>query len=387
MKENADTIESSVRARYAGAASTVEPALCCPDAGYDKAALAKVPREIVDVDYGCGNPTRWVKPGDAVLDLGSGSGKNCYLAAQAVGSSGSVIGVDFNPPMLALARKHQAEFAQRIGFDNMTFKKGRIQDLALDLEALEAWLVKNPVSSADDYLAMSEHIADLRAHHPMIAANSVDCILSNCVLNLVTNQDRRQLFSEMYRVLNRGGRCVISDIVSDEDVPAALQRDADLWSGCISGAFQEEKFLEAFEQAGFHGIEIVSRSADPWQTVEGIEFRSLTVRAYKGKQGACIDHNQAVIYKGPWKSVTDDDGHTLHRGQPMAVCDKTFHLYTREPYTDSIVSILPRVDVPADAARPFDSTRDIRRSPHETKGDTYATTASADSCTPGGDCC
>ena len=162
MTNNANTVEptveSSVRSRYAGAAATVEPALCCPDAGYDKAALANVPREIVDVDYGCGDPTRWVQPGDTVLDLGSGSGKNCYLAAQTAGEAGRAIGVDFNAPMLALARKHQAEFAKRVGFDNMTFKKGRIQDLALDLEALEAWLVQNPVSSADDYLASTSPI-------------------------------------------------------------------------------------------------------------------------------------------------------------------------------------------------------------------------------------
>ena len=87
----------------------------------------------------------------------------------------------------------------------------------------------------------------------------MDAVVSNCVLNLVRTEDRRQLFSEVYRVLKRGGRAIISDIVSDEDVPEDLQNDAELWSGCISGAFREDRFLEAFEDAGFYGCEIVNR--------------------------------------------------------------------------------------------------------------------------------
>jgi hypothetical protein len=158
---------------------------------------------------------------------------------------------------------------------------------------------------------------------------------------LVKSEDKKQLFSEMFRVLRRGGRAVISDIVADEDVPAHLQNDPALWSGCISGAFGEEAFLEAFENAGFYGMEIVKRDEQPWRTVEGIEFRSMTVVAYKGKQGACLERNQAVIYKGPWKKVIDDDGHVLERGARMAVCEKTFQIYNREPYQKDIIAVEP----------------------------------------------
>jgi SAM-dependent methyltransferase len=139
-------------------------------------------------------------------------------------------------------------------------------------------------------------------------------VVSNCVLNLVKPQDKQKLFSEIFRVLRRGGRTVISDIVSDEDVPENLKADPNLWSGCISGAFREDLFLEAFEQAGFYGTRILERQQDPWRTVEGIEFRSVTVVAYKGKEGPCLDQKHAVVYRGPFRHVEDDDGHILKRG-------------------------------------------------------------------------
>ena len=166
----------------------------------------------------------------------------------------------------------------------------------------------------------------------MIADESIDVIVSNCVLNLVRPEDKRQLFSEMYRVLKRGGRVAISDIVCDEPVPEHLVNDPNLWSACVSGAFQEEEFLRAFEEAGFHGIRIEELRSEPYQTVEGIEFRAITLTAYKGKEGPCIERNHAVIYRGPWKQVVDDDGHTLERGARIAVCDKTFKLYSQPPY-------------------------------------------------------
>ena len=97
------------------------------------------------------------------------------------------------------------------------------------------------------------------------------------MLNLVRPEDKQKLFAGIFRVLRRGGRAVISDIVSDEDVPERLKQDPDLWSGCISGSFREDLFLEAFEQAGFYGISLLERQQEPWRTIEGIEFRSVTV--------------------------------------------------------------------------------------------------------------
>ena len=210
---------------------------------------------------------------------------------------------------------------------------------------------------------------------------SVNIVLSNCVLNLMQDSEKLKVFSEIYRVLRRDGRAVISDIVSHEPVSAHLKNDPELWSGCVSGALQEADFLRAFEEAGFYGTEILKRDDAPWRTVEGIEFRSITVRAIKGKEGPCLDCNQAVIYRGPWRKVEDDDGHTLVRGQPIAVCEKTFRIYTNVPYADQIIQVAPLRSIPVEGAPGFDCSRDTIRHPRETKGLDYrATTNGATSC-------
>ena len=181
---------------------------------------------------------------------------------------------------------------------------------------------------------------------------------------------------------------MISDIVSDEEVPEEMQNDPELWSGCISGAFSEEGFLQAFEHAGFYGIQILKRDVNPWRTVQGIEFRSVTVEAFKGKQGECFERNQAVIYRGPFKEVLDDDNHRMERGKRYAVCDKTYNLYRKAPYHEFFEFVDPVVDVPLEEAKPFDCSRTALRHPKETKGQDYnATTETNSKCCDGGTCC
>ncbi|MCA9197931.1 MAG: methyltransferase domain-containing protein [Planctomycetales bacterium] len=380
------TTESEVYNRYASAAQSVEPALCCP-VEYSQDLLQVIPDEIIEKDYGCGDPTPYVKPGDTVLDLGAGGGKLCFIASQLVGETGRVIGVDCNQEMLALARKHTPTVAERIGYSNVDFRYGLIQDLALDLQALENGLAESPVRNANDYLALRNLEDRLRQEQPLVESNSVDCVLSNCVLNLVRQQDRTQLFREIFRVLKNGGRAAISDIVSDEDVPEPLQQDGTLWSGCISGAFREDKFVDAFREAGFVGMQIVKRQVEPWQVVEGIEFRSMTIVAYK-MEGPCLDRNQALVYAGPFKTVYDDDGHVFHRGQRIAVCEKLFQRYQKEPYADMFYPLQPRVSVPPEEAKMFDCHGGTLRSAREMKGHNYLQTiASTDECCGPDGCC
>ena len=375
--------EASVRDRYARAATMVETALCCP-VEYDRNLLEVIPPEVIEKDYGCGDPSRYLKPGETVLDLGSGAGKICFIAAQVVGPSGRVIGVDMTDEMLEVARRNAPLVHQRLGYANVEFRKGRIQDLALDLERLDRELQGRPIADAASYLAADQLVADLRATHPLIASDSIDVVVSNCVLNLVEPRAKRQLFAEIFRVLKRGGRALISDIVSDEQVPEHLQNDPELWTGCISGALTEEGFLAAFADAGFYGIEILKRDEQPWRTVEGIEFRSTTVQAFKGKQGACIERNQAVIYLGPFKEVLDDDDHRMQRGLRYAVCDKTFQLYKKEPYKECFAFIEPLSEIALERATTFDCSRPHLRHPKETKGqDSAATTEAAACCDDG----
>lgn len=378
---NSLDVEQAVRERYSPAAHEAEAALCCP-VDYDPQYLKIIPAEIIERDYGCGDPSQHVAAGETVLDLGSGGGKICYIAAQIVGAAGKVIGVDRNDEMLELARQYQPEIADKLGYANTEFRKGSIQDLALNLETFETYLAGNPITTSSDWLRAEAHADHLRETEPLVEDDSIDVVVSNCVLNLVSNEDRQQLFSEIFRVLKRGGRAVISDIVCDEVVPKHLQNDPSLWSGCISGAFGEDEFLQAFADAGFYGVEIVSRQEEAWATVEGIEFRSLTVRAYKGKEGVCLDQKQAVIYNGPWSQVTDDDGHTLYRGKRMAVCGKTFDIYTSEPYASQITPIPPSETVSIEDATEFDCRKNTVRDARETKGHEYKATQ-----IPGDDCC
>ncbi len=281
-------VESAVKERYSSGAACCEPALCCP-VDYDPQYLKIIPAEVIERDYGCGDPSRHLRPGETVLDLGSGTGKICFIAAQVVGPTGRVIGVDMTDAMLEVARRNAPIVAERIGFANVEFRKGRIQDLALDLEKLDAELRGRPVADADAFLRAGELAAKLRVRHPLVADDSVDVVVSNCVLNLVESRAKRQLFEEIFRVLRKGGRAVISDIVSDGDVPQEMQDDPELWSGCISGALTESAFVRAFTDAGFSEVRMLKRDAEPWRTVQGIEFRSVTVEAVKGQQSACCE--------------------------------------------------------------------------------------------------
>lgn len=379
--------ETAVRDRYAKGAQTVEPALCCA-VDYDPRYLAAIPKEVIERDYGCGDPSRYLRPGETVLDLGSGTGKICFIASQVVGPSGKVIGIDMTDEMLVLARKSAPEVAEKVGYANVEFRRGRIQDLGLDLDALEHTLRTTPISGVADFLEMESLVGRLRREKPLINDASIDVIISNCVLNLVSTSDKKQLFTEMLRVLKNGGRAVISDIVCDEPVPADMQANAELWSGCIAGAFTETGLLEAFEEAGFCGIRISEFSATPWKTIEGIEFRSVTVEATKGKQGACFDRNQAVIYKGPFKEVLDDDGHRMERGKRYAMCAKTFALFSNAPYRDQFILVEPANPVSSCAAPAWDYARSAFRHPVETKGGVAHLAASdaENCCAPAGKC-
>ena len=362
---NAD-VRDDVQERYGAGANAVEAALCCP-IDYDPQYLKIIPQDVLDRDYGCGDPSRYVREGDIVLDLGSGGGKICFIASQIVGPKGKVIGVDMTNDMLALARENAPIIAERVGYANVEFKRGHIEDLKLDMDALDTWLEKNPVKSAADMEAMDAEILRMKNEMKLIADDSVDVIVSNCVLNLVSDSKKKQLFAEMFRVLEVGGRVAVSDIISDEDSPEALKNDARLWSGCISGALTEMGFIEALEDAGFHGIHVDKFEPEPWQIVEGIEYRSATYLAYKGKQGECLEKNQAVIYKGPFSHVKDDDGHVFIRGERSAVCEKTFNLMKREPYADLFYFVEPSIPVTERIMWPAEDCGVRRRDPQETK--------------------
>ena len=190
------------------------------EALYGKGDLEALPDSVTDISLGCGNPTAIasLKPGETVLDLGSGGGIDCFIAAKAVGSTGYVIGVDMTDEMLVLANKNKA----KLGISNVEFRKGEIEDL--------------PVES-----------------------NTVDIIISNCVINL--SPDKDAVFREAFRVLKPGGRFAVSDIVTEGDFPESFRANISAWVGCITGAIDQIEYLEKLRQAGFTDVEVQSRKS------------------------------------------------------------------------------------------------------------------------------
>jgi arsenite methyltransferase len=173
-----------------------------------------------DLGLGCGLPTQFakIKPGDTVIDLGSGAGNDCFVARAETGANGKVIGIDFTPAMIDKARAN----AEKLGFNNVEFRQGDIE-------------------------------------HMPVTANTADVIVSNCVLNLVPNKDG--VFKEMFRVLKAGGHFSISDVVLVGALPDALRKDAEMYAGCVAGAIQKEVYLELIAQNGFTNITVQKEKA------------------------------------------------------------------------------------------------------------------------------
>ena len=294
-----------------------------------------------------------------------------------------------NEDMLAVARTAAPTVAERLGYGNVSFVKGRIEDLALDREALDQRLAERPVSDEADLAALERYMASEREEHPLVADDSIDVVVSNCVLNLVLPERKPQLFEEVFRVLRKGGRAIISDIVSDETVPERLRNDSELWSGCISGAFREDDFLAAFEAAGFHGVEILERGEQPWRTVEGIEFRSdHRLRPPRASRAPVSSRTTPSSTRAPGSRVQDDDGHTFHRGHGAWPCAARRYRAddARARTPSSMIGVASaRRRSPRSQAAPFACTGTrVRDHPRETKGEDYTADITPEE---PGDCC
>lgn len=245
MTRTADEIKDAVKEHYGGRAREVSS--CCgtdtPKDYRDKLYVVDEVGEMPDTvaSYGCGNPTAIaaMRPGDVVLDLGSGAGLDCFLAAKQVAPHGRVIGLDMTPDMLELANANKA----KLGLDNVEFRRGEMEAMPVD-------------------------------------DNSVNVILSNCVINL--SPDKDAVFRESFRVLKSGGRFHVSDVVLSRELSDGEKDDLALWAGCASGALLETDYLARLESVGFTGVRVDSRSKvgeKPWY--------SATVSAFKPSANCC----------------------------------------------------------------------------------------------------
>jgi arsenite methyltransferase len=296
--------------------------VCCVER-YDTTYLRRVPKVVVDADLGCGNPTRYLRSGDRVLDIGCGAGMNCYIASQIVGSEGEVIGIDFTPSMLAVARGALEEFRRNVpDAAPMRFIAASASDLALDIEWANACLAANPPQSQK---ALQEHlaaVANQRHVAPAISDGSVDVVISNCVINLLDDLDKSAVFWEIARVLKPGGRFAISDNVSNISVPESVKNDRVLWSACYAGVLQEQEFYAQLEKAGLVNIRIEVRNPDPALTVENLVFYSITVTGEKMAQPVAA--GVSAMYRGPFKALVGESGKMYRRGvvETVAAADQ-----------------------------------------------------------------
>lgn len=292
-EEVVDRSRAAVREFYGHAAEQPQAELCCP-VRPDAEDLAHIPPEVVERFYGCGSPVSAAAPapGETLVDLGSGAGIDCFIAARRVGSDGRVFGIDMTDQMLAVARESQPSVAAALGYDIVEFRKGLLEQIPLD-------------------------------------ARSADIVTSNCVINL--SPDKPAVFREVWRVLKDRGRAVIADVVADRDVPPRLRADGQLWGECISGALSEDAFLAALERAGFYGVSMLKKTF--WREVEGTRFYSVTVRGFKfEKKAGCRYIGQYAVYLGPLKAVVDEEGHLFPRGVPVEICTDTAAKLAAPPY-------------------------------------------------------
>lgn len=324
--------------------------VCCVER-YDTTYLRRVPKVVVDADLGCGNPTKYLRRGDRVLDIGCGAGMNCYIAAQIVGPEGEVIGIDFTPSMLAVARGAQEAFRAEVpDTAPMRFVAASASDLALDIEWADACLAANPPQSQK---AVQEHlaaIADQRRQAPAIADASIDAVISNCVINLLDDLDKPAVFREIGRVLKPGGRFAISDNVSNIPVPDSVKTDRVLWSACYAGVLQEQEFYAQLEKAGLVNIRIEVRNPDPALTVENLVFYSITVTGEKAAAPGDAA-GASALYRGPFKAVVGESGKMYRRGIVEAVAAADQIILADPEAAGFLLSDATRAPTPAAASK------------------------------------
>ena len=276
-----DEITQKVSDRYARAASTGEQ-MCCPT-NYDMAQLKSfIPEEVLKISYGCGTPAglKTVRPGETVLDIGSGGGIDCFEASRLVGPTGRVIGIDITDTMLEIARKNAMVVATNLGYptSNVEFRKG---------------------------------VADAMP----VEDGTIDLIISNCVINLAP--DKRKVFREMFRVTKPGGRFTISDIVADQTVPQYLVHDVEKWGNCLSGALTLTDYFGGMMEAGFLNVHLVTWS--PWQVIDGLHFFSVTLTGHKMPPAFVPSSLRYATLRGPFSRVVDERGTTYLRGIPEPI--------------------------------------------------------------------
>ncbi len=318
--EGDDRVREGVRDYYGkrlGGNKDLRTSACCCSKPTDPEvveALSLIDGEILDKCYGCGSPIPPLLEGLTVLDLGCGTGRDVYVISKLAGPSGHVIGVDMTPEQLSVAERHKDAQMARFGYSrpNVEFVKGCIEDL--------------------DSLGIED--------------GSVDLVVSNCVINL--SPDKGKVFSEIHRVLKKGGELYFSDIFADRRVPQEAYDDPVVHGECLGGAMYIGDFRRTMRQAGFMdyretSVSRVSIDDEIKSVTGGASFTSRTVRAFKldDLEDACEDYGQSVVYMGSIPGHPDrfdlDRGHGFRRGEWKRVCGNTASMLSETRYSEAFL--------------------------------------------------
>ncbi|WP_160673595.1 hypothetical protein [Clostridium sp. C8-1-8] len=262
-------------------------------------------------------------------------------------------------------------------------------DLKTNINLISSYLNTNPTIDLAAYKILQLSVEEQKRNSPLVSDNSVDTVIIDTDVNTLDSDKFTEVVNEAFRVLEKGGKILMRLIITDEPCNHLLPINInELKFRTIP---LEKEVIDIMDKIGFHGIQFESRSELPVKVIGQVELREFVISAYKGKQGPCLDCGQAVIYRGPWKEVFDDDGHHYVRGERVAVCSKTYGVVSRNPYKDQFIYVPSYVDVPEETAQLFDCNTPKIRDIHVTKGivgvaESKEETACATACDCGCDC-
>ena len=305
-----DVSRNDVQNFYSKAAVTAQESLCCPTE-YDSSELSHIPKEVLEISYGCGSPVgrAGLQEGQTMVDLGSGGGIDCFIAAKYVGRTGHVYGIDMTDEMLNVARQNADQVVKNLGYNNIEFKQGFLENIPIE---------------------------DM----------SVDLVTSNCVINLSTKKG--DVFKEIHRILKNEGRFLIADIISEVEVPEEMRNNKELWGECISGALTLHEFLNYARDNQFKGLHIQKDYL--WKEVAGIKFYSYTIEGSKfsSRENPCDSNSVFATYAGPFDTVIFQ-GTKFQLGVTVEIDRNTATMMSSHSYNGQFIVTDPKIEKPTES--------------------------------------
>jgi len=326
-----------------------------------------------------------VQPGQHVVILGVGQEWTLSKIAQRVGCNGSVRVIESEQAFLEQVKEQANGLEEQLGYINWRFDQTSLDDLRTDPLFLSQEVTNHPVNSITAYHHLQAVLETQRQDRPLVPTASVDMVIITHVINTLPQPRTVTMLSEAIRILRRRGRLILQLLLADE--PIAKDMPA-LPNGRVLRSIPlEQEIISLLTQAGYYGITYTQRAALPMKVIKGVELRAFLIEAYKGEQAEQIDRGHAVIYRGPWHEVRDEQGHSYVRGERVAVSEDSYQRLQQAPYQQDFFGLPCYLEVLANHAPPFDETTPHLRDPQITKGKKTVFDLHSNGCDPSSGCC